>query len=225
MHSDFVLKTKRDEKEEGCKHKARLVVCANGKGNCQEETFPPVAHYFVIKLIFSLRMQREWTARHVDFENCFPSGRLEKPVYVETPAPLLPRLEHFGRVFWLSSSRYGLKDAARTWNRHLFKTFSECLLTKTNKVPCVFVDTTAVALYYVDYLILFAADRDSAHSSYHKLGKYFRVKDLGKSKRFLGLDLTSNDNDSVPLSQNQPINKLLQVAGMQPWKPVGSPIS
>lgn len=79
-------------------------------------------------------------------------------------------------------------------------------MTEINTAPFLFVGTTAVLLGYVDHLILFAADEDTLNKLYQKAGKHFRVKELGKQKRFLVLDLTWNDNDSVLLSQKQLIN-------------------
>lgn len=94
-----------------------------------------------------------------------------------------------------------------------------------NTAPFVFVGTSATVLYCVDDLILFAADEDSLDILYDKLGKHFRVQDLGKAIRFLELDLTWNDNDSVLLRQGKLENKFLQDTAMEQSKSVRSPIS
>lgn len=68
-----------------------------------------------------------------------------------------------------------------------------------NTAPYVFVGTSTVVMCFVDDLFMFAADDDSLDNLYHKPGKHFHVQDIGKRKRFLQLDLTSNDNDSISL--------------------------
>lgn len=45
-----------------------------------------------------------------DFEKAFRSERLERPIYIETPASVLSRSEYGRRVFRLSKSLYGLED-------------------------------------------------------------------------------------------------------------------
>lgn len=88
----------------------------------------------------------------------------------------------------------------------------------------MFVGTNTVVLCDIDVLNMFGAHGESLDSSYHKIGKQFRVKNPAKPKNFLGLDLTWNDNDSVSLDQEQLINKLLEDTGMEQSKPVGNPI-
>lgn len=80
MHIKFVLKRKRDQKEEVCKHKASLVVCDTEEAICQEDTFSLVAHYFIFELIFYFFIQRERTVRRIDFETAFRNRQLERPV-------------------------------------------------------------------------------------------------------------------------------------------------
>lgn len=67
MHTKLVLKMKRDKTKNDCDHKARLVVSGSEEVNFQEEPFSPLAYYFVIKLIFSLCIQRGWMGPHIDF--------------------------------------------------------------------------------------------------------------------------------------------------------------
>lgn len=114
MNTKSVLKRKRDENGDIAKYKARLVICENEEERCQEDTFSPVAHQFMIKLILCLSLQQEWIARHVDFENAFPNGRLERSVFAEMPKSMFPKKRSENEVLKFRRSSYGLKDAACT---------------------------------------------------------------------------------------------------------------
>lgn len=49
MHTKFVVKPKKDEKRQVCKHKARLVVCKKEEEDSREDNFSKVALYLLIK--------------------------------------------------------------------------------------------------------------------------------------------------------------------------------
>lgn len=86
IHTKFVLNRKRDENEAICKHKGLCLVRGNEKESCQEVTFSPIAYHNVISLIFSLLVHNRWVAKHINFENAFSNGVLERTVYAEMPA-------------------------------------------------------------------------------------------------------------------------------------------
>lgn len=79
-----------------------------------------------------------------------------------------------------------------------------------NTALFVFVGTSAIVQCYLDDLILFAGDEKFLDNLCPKLGQYFRVKDLGKPRGFLRLNLKCNDNDSVSFSLEHLKNILLQ---------------
>lgn len=224
LHTKFVLKRKRDENNEISKYKARLVVCGNEEVESHEETFSPVAHYSVIKLIFCLCIQRNWTVKHIDFENAFPNGESERPVYVEMPSRMPTEQMQNKAVFRLRKSLYGLRDAARIWSKLLFQTLESCGLKEMETEPCVFVGDKVIIICYVDDLLIFAENQDIVDNLYRTLEKQFRVKDLGRPTRFLGLNITYNSDRRISFSQEQLVNKLLEETGMDGSKPVGSPI-
>lgn len=141
--------------------------------------FYPVAYSFLIKLIFSLLIQRGCTARHTEFENAFPNARLERPVYVEMPLHVLSTSEHGGRVTGLRRGLYGLKVNVRTWEKLLFNTFKECKLIEMNIALCLFVVSIGIMLCYVDDLILLAADENFLNDLYDKRVRNVWSKDLG----------------------------------------------
>lgn len=68
-HTKFVLKFKRDEKGEICKHKDGHMVCGTEEVNFQEETFSLAAHYLLRKPIFLCASNWMDGALH-GFEEC-----------------------------------------------------------------------------------------------------------------------------------------------------------
>lgn len=96
----------------------------------------PVAHNFIIKLLFCLSIQRGYTAGHIDFENAFSKRQLEKPVYVEILKHTLSNEEQGRKMVRLRKSLDGLKDAANICKKLLFDTFMECGLKEMDAASC-----------------------------------------------------------------------------------------
>jgi hypothetical protein len=92
----------------------------------------------------------------------------------------------------LQKSLYGLKQSGRMWYNRL----SEYLLRKgysnNDDCPCVFIKKTqkgfCIISVYVDDLNIIGTQRDIDEARNH-LKTEFEVKDLGKTKFFLGLQL------------------------------------
>lgn len=78
MHTKFVLKQKRDDSRKVFKYKTRLVVCVNKDESCQEDTFSAAAHHFIVKLTLCHCVEHGLKSKHIDFENAFPNGMLER---------------------------------------------------------------------------------------------------------------------------------------------------
>lgn len=64
-------------------------------------------------LLFIITKQKKWVVRHLNFENAFPNGSLEHPVFIEVPSNLKRTAWNKHEVFKLKRSLYGVKDAAK----------------------------------------------------------------------------------------------------------------
>lgn len=69
--------------------------------------------YFLFKLIVCLPILRRWTASHLNTENVFPYGQLERPIYIEMPKYVLSKADKGREVLRLRRSFSGVKDAAK----------------------------------------------------------------------------------------------------------------
>lgn len=59
----------------------------------------PVVDFRTLKPLFSIAKQRKWAASHLDFQNAFPSGKLECSVYTEVPEHLRSSASDKNKVF------------------------------------------------------------------------------------------------------------------------------
>lgn len=136
MHTNFVLKQKKDEQGSVCIHESHLAVCKNEETDCTEETFSLVAHYFIIEVILSLSVQKGGTTRHLDIENAFPHGYFDRPVYAEWPRRLFTTAHVKGKGIRLCTSLYKLKNEARVWTKLLFRSFTDLGLKGVKAALC-----------------------------------------------------------------------------------------
>lgn len=178
-----------DRKGAVSKKKTRVVVCGNERVEYQEDTFSPVAHVFIIKLKFCFPIQWGWIDRHIDIENAFLNGQLERPMNVEKPKRVLFIEEESVKLFRLRRILYGLTDVVKIWNKLRFNTLTECGVKERDMDPCVFVGKKAVVLCYVGDLILFTKDDGKVHALNRQFDDKFQVKNLSRPKRFLESNL------------------------------------
>ncbi|GJS60632.1 ribonuclease H-like domain-containing protein [Tanacetum coccineum] len=156
-----------------------------------------------------------------------PKGRKaigNEVVYMRPPEDNFP-LDN--KVCRLKKSIYGLKQAPRQWNYKLTSTLTEngfsqskfdySLFTKSNKG--VFL----ALLVYVDDIII-------TNNNLSKIEKFkvflmykFMIKDLGKLKYFLGIEVIDIDKD-ICLNQRKYVLDLLSEYGMLVCKPVNTPL-
>lgn len=85
VHTSFVLEKKSDRTGDVCKYEPHLVVCRNEEVDYQEQSFSPVAQYYVIKPILRHVIQQGCTPGHIDFQNAFSNRKVERTVYTGMP--------------------------------------------------------------------------------------------------------------------------------------------
>ncbi|GKA98998.1 ribonuclease H-like domain-containing protein [Tanacetum coccineum] len=160
----------------------------------------------------------------LDINNAFLYGDLSEDVYMTLP----PGFDNEkSKVCKLNKSLYGLKQAPRQWNAKLTKAliehgfvqskFDYSLFTKTS--DNVFIDL----LVYVDDIVITRNDVNEIEKFKHFLKSKFQIKDLGKLKYFLGIEVLENNN-GIYLSQRKYYLELLHEFGLLAAKHVYSPL-
>lgn len=79
----------------------------NGESSCDDECSSQSVDFKTPKLLFSIGKQSLSAARHLDFHNPFPNGRLARLVYIELPKQVssdswehYPSVEDKSRSVW-----------------------------------------------------------------------------------------------------------------------------
>lgn len=224
LHTKFALKKKRDESGIVRKYQARLVVCGNEEEDEGLDNFSPVSEFAIVKLILCIAIQRGWKMRHIDFQNAFPHGKLERPVFAELPKHIYPDEEGETSVMLLQRSLYGLRDATRIWNDLLTKHFEKAGMKILKSTPCVFHAKGIITVCYVDNLLVFAKEDSAIERLKLRLSGTLVLKDLGRPSQFLNIGLNWEKAGTVGLSQKRLVDKLLENTKMDKSKPMRSPM-
>ena len=122
---------------------------------------------------------------------------------------------------------YGLKQAPRPW----YGKIAEFLLSNDfSMAPAdssLFVKTRngrlAIVLVYVDDLIITGDDEEEISQIKENLSVRFQMKELGRLKHFLGLEIDYSRH-GLFLCQQKYATDLLQIFGMLDCKPITTPI-
>lgn len=223
----WVYKIKYKANGEVERYKARLV--AKGfnqrEGIDFEETFSPVAKMVTIRLVITLVVNSGWSLFQLDINNAFLYGNLDVDVYMSQPQGY--HTVGDVRVCKLLKSLYGLKQAPRKWNERLCASLFEFGFKQSLNDYSLFVYTkcnfVVVLLVYVDDIILTGNSVSEITKVKDFLKTHFLIKDLGKLKYFLGIEVIDVEH-GVCLTQRKYCLELLHEFGMLACKPVKTPL-
>jgi hypothetical protein len=132
----------------------------------------------------------------MDMKTAFLHGKLNKELHIHMNQPEGYIIGQ-GPVCELNKSIYALKQSSECWNdcfnEHVRKQFSEvkgfyCLYSIVTERMQMYV------ILYVDDLILAGDDKSTILQVKKQLSSEFEMKDLGKLKYFLGLDIKQDED-------------------------------
>jgi len=134
-----------------------------------------------------------------------------------------------GQVCKLTKSLYGLKQASRQWFFKLSYFLKSIDFVQSTADYSLFTKKTSssftVLLVYVDYIIL---SRNSffleIQEVTHLLDNTFKIKDLGKLKHFLSLEV-ARTSAAIHVSQCKYVLDILTKAGLLDTKSCATPIT
>ena len=204
--SRWVYRIKHKPSGEIDRFKARLVA----KGHTQIEgcdyfeTFSPVAKITSVRTLLAVASIKNWNLYHMDVSNAFLHGDLQEDIYMTPPPGLLPPSDT--RVCKLSKSIYGLKQANRNWYQKLSAVLLNFNYTQSEVDHTLFFQSTETSysclLVYVDDLIITGNDPTAIDALKLHLHRHFNIKDLGKLKYFLGIEV-SQSAEGIFISQRK----------------------
>ncbi|POM81882.1 Integrase catalytic core protein [Phytophthora palmivora] len=197
LTSLWILVLKRNEKGIIERHKARLAIKRYPQkyGLDYLETYSPVVRIESVRLVLLLALRLGLECRHVDFVTAFLNGVLcGMDIYMEQP-----------RVCKLLKGIYGLNQVSRIWNNTLHK-----------HLIMIGFKYKIYLTVYVDDIVIAADPRDIVKVK-------FRLKDLGRVKHLLGIEINYKPGKLLCISQTAYLERMLAKCGLAEAKPVRSP--
>lgn len=229
----WVFVRKRNENGEVVRYKARLVAqgFSQRPGIDYEETYSPVVDATTFRFLISLAIRERLDLRLMDVVTAYLYGPLDNDIYMKLPEGFkLPEAANSSsRAHYsikLNRSLYGLKQSGRMWYNRL----SEYLLREGYKndpiSPCIFIKKfglgyVIIAVYVDDLNIIGTPEEISV--TVECLKKEFEMKDLGKTKFCLGLQIEHQRN-GILVHQSTYTEKVLSKFYMDKAHPLSSPM-
>lgn len=178
-----------------------------------------------IRIIISLTAHFGWEMHQFDVKNAFLHGSLEEEVYMEIP-PGYGATNGGNKVCKLKKALYGLKQSPRAW----FGTQAMVSLwyKQSQGDHTLFIKHSqdgklTLLLVYIDDIIIAGDDELEKQTLRERLAAQFEMKDLGKLKYFLGIEVTYS-RQGIFISQIKYILDLLKEVGKLGCKTIGAPI-
>ncbi|KAK7588126.1 hypothetical protein V9T40_005371 [Parthenolecanium corni] len=222
-----VIRSKWALQEKPGKLKARLVAVGCDEKDAPDFLFSPVVNTTTVKMFLSLVVQKGLMLHQMDVSSAFLHGDLDYEVYMEQPPGFC---KDRGLVCKLHKAIYGLKVSPRIWNRCFNEFMCKSMsFSRSGNDFCLYrkfyADSELFVLVYVDDLLI-ASDSESLIASFKtKISKRFSIVDLGKIRKFLGMDVNYNVKLKImTLSQAEFICKVAKRFNLEDSKPVYTPI-
>jgi hypothetical protein len=189
------------------------------------ETFAPTAKMVTVRTFLAIAAAKNFQLHQMDVRNAFLHGDLEEEVYMKLP----PGFENqsSGKVCRLRKSLYGLKQAPRCWFAKLSDALKTYGFEQSYSYYSLFMlrrrNTELYVLVYVDDIVISGNQSDAIQKFKDYLGHCFHMKDLGKLKYFLGIEVARNAT-GIFLSQRKYALDLISDCGLLGAKPATVPI-
>ena len=197
------------------KYKARLVA----KGFTQREgvdfveTFSPVSKFTSIRIISALMAYYDLELHQMDVKIAFLNGHLEEEIYMLQP-------EGFGEkgkenmVCKLNISIYGLKQASHQWYILFYNAITSHGFSMTEGDHCIYtkvIGSNFVLLsLYVDDILIASNDKVTLAVVKVWLSSKFDMKDIGEASYVLGVEIHTDRNKRLGLSQKAYLRSVLK---------------
>jgi hypothetical protein len=225
IDSKWIFRMKRNP-DGSTRYKARLVIRGfqQIKGRDYDETYAPVSKLSTFRMLMAYAAQHKWKVEHLDVVTAFLNPKIDKEnIYMTLPAGMDwidPRLAEVETVR-LKKALYGLKQAPRLWHEEINTFLLSIGFTQSSTDPNLYMQTGTLLLLYVDDMLIAETDASTQASMVkNQLKDKFKMKDLGKVRRFLGIEVDEDYN----ICQKDYITQILQRFRLQKARPALSPM-
>lgn len=226
----WVFKTKRNDKGDPIKYKARLCArdCFPRPGLEATDVYAPVARAESLRTLLAIAHARHWQVQAADVEGAYLNGTLTEEVYVKFPPGYTPANPNTTGLR-LHKALYGLKQAGRAWWNTLTTVLQTLGFHRTQsdwgmyRLPGPNNTTIAMMLVYVDDLVIAAPTDDQIDVILRQLESNWPITRLGAISNILGLSISRTHNGfhiTQPAYIQQAADKYLLVDTI----PIDSPL-
>jgi hypothetical protein len=190
------------------------------------DNFAPVAKLTTYHVIFALAALEQWEIHGMDVITAYLLGKLDKEIYMMQPEGFIRMGMKRNMVCCLLRPLYALKQAARVWNLKIHAILVKIGFVGSNAEPCLYIDAKRCIYItiWIDDLPIAGKDGQNIVEVKRQLSGEFKMKDLGKLQHFLGMRITRH-NGGISIDQNGYIRQIVDRFGMEPSKPVSTPIA
>jgi histone deacetylase 1/2 len=226
----WVFKIKRKPNGSIDRYKARLVAKGFKQryGLDYEDTISPVVKHTTIRLLLCMALTHGWHIRQLDIQNAFLHAVLEEEVFMRQPLGFEDP-SYSGYLCRLDKALYGIKQAPHAWHARLSFVLSTLGFTLSMANTSLFIlrqpSFTVYLLVYVDDIILVSSTPLATDRLVQQLGSSFALKDLGHLYYFLGIEVQTQQQGGLLLSQCKYASDLQHRAGLVDSTPMTTPMS
>lgn len=190
--------------------KSRLTV--DGRTHYTPDTFASVGTKEGLRSLISYAVTARHVLRHIDISNAFLYGSLtsEEEVQMRQPDGIPKRFQDgIELICILKKSLYGLKNAPRIWQKLLNSVLQAIGFSHSAVDSGIWYNTVLkIRLWiYVDDMVMSSPDNSSADVFVSGLARYFKLKDMGRPTRVLGIQFDYIDG-GVLLHQSEYANMI-----------------
>jgi hypothetical protein len=215
----WVFKVKKDENGNVSRYKARLVAKGFSQkyGVDYDEVFAPVVRSTTFRTLLSIAGNRNYRVKHYDVKTAFLNGNIEEEIFMKQPEGY----EEGDKVCFLRKGLYGLKQAARQWNKEIDKVLKKSGYSQSAHDPCLYCidrdNSTNYILIHVDDILMASDCEELMNKAFKDLNEEFELKDLGDIKVFLSIEVERNVK-GYAISQSRYIDEVVKDTGLEDAK-------
>ena len=191
------------------------------------KTFALVEKMNTVRVLLFIAARNDWSLHQMDGKNAFLNGELNEEVYMQLPPGFEENLS-MDKMCKLLKSRYGLKQSPLAW----FDRFSRAIrmdgYSKGQSNHTMFYrhlngGGVIILIVYADGIIIIGSNEAEIQRLKGVLSTEFEVKDLGKLKYFLGMEV-ARSKEGIAVSHRKYTLDHLGEVGMLGSKQTNVPI-
>ena len=198
------------------------------------ETYAPVSKLTTFRMLISIAARHGWAIDHMDVTTAFLNPKIDcDEVYMSLPPGMDwidPKLFNRGvRIVRLRKALYGLRQAPKLWFDEINGFLLSIGFKPSAADPNLYIKGPVILLLYVDDMIIVDCSFVRYPTSGNRpevslkditalspgaqvkklLTARYKMTDLGKTRRFLGIEVIRDDNNII-LAQNRYIDAVLR---------------